>query len=268
LKIYITIRLGRVIDMGLKEKYQINDDTWKKTKGRYLKVFLLGTPYLAICFAFMTWPVITNLSWSPIVLIPWIVFYIPCLVSASRFIALSKYSLFMYLYLNFLLEFYFIILSSACCFRFFGINGLLIQSVLLLIAIIAFSKHYYSYWNFVWESNKNHNENVALDLENGRFDFLNMFDMDERKIQKKHKEKMSNPALVSLLAKILPLSTGTTFIFIKHHDYTIPLAFAWVLIFFFILGFLKNVIAVLNNFNKICYYEKMIGKPIINGLLK
>jgi hypothetical protein len=180
----------------------------------------------------------------------------------------SKYSLFMSFYMISLVELYFLILSSAICFRFFGIKGLIIQETLLLITFIGFSIHYYPYWNLVWDSNKKHNENIALDLENGRYDYLNMFDLDERKVEKKHKEKMSNPAIVRLVAWILPISPAATLIYIKHHSYTVPLAFCWILLFFFILGVLKSIIASFVTFKKVCFYEKKIGKPIINGLLK
>jgi hypothetical protein len=254
--------------MGLKEKYQINDETWKKISGYYFKSCLLASPFMAFGFCFMTWPVITDLSWSPIILIPLIAFIVPGLILAPRFLTRSKYGLFMSFYFISLIEFYFVILSNASCFRFFGINGLIIQDALLLIVIIGFSIHYYSYWNLVWDSNKKYNENVALDLENGRYDYLNMFDMDERKVEKRHKQKMSNPAIVALVSRILPISPAATLIFIKHHDYTIPIAFCWVLSLFFILGFLRTVIAAFYGFRKICFYEKMIGKPIINGLLK
>jgi hypothetical protein len=163
---------------------------------------------------------------------------------------------------------YFAASSSACIFRFFGINALIIQNLILIIASIFFCRYYYCYWNKVWESHKRHNETVAIDLENGRHDFLNNFDMNEDEVKKSKTKKLSNPAMINLAISIAPVGVAISFIFSKNNDHKTPLIIFWVLSIPLILGWLKMVMAGFYYFKKLSYYEKKIGKPIINGLLK
>jgi hypothetical protein len=161
----------------------------------------------------------------------------------------------------------FLTLASACCYRFFGTRGLLLQEPLLFVAGLFICRYYFRHWSKVWESHRNHNENIAIDLINGRFDFLNSFDMSEGSI-KKNRRKMSNPAIMNLVLIFAPMGVSISMIFAKHRDYSTPLSIAWILSIPVSLGWLKMVMGVYFNFKKISYYEKKIGKPIINGLLK
>lgn len=156
----------------------------------------------------------------------------------------------------------FIIWSSACAFRLFGINALLVQNALLLLYACGFFQHYFKYWSKVWESHKDHNENVALDLANGRYGFLNNFDMTENK-----KVKYSNPALMKMALAVSPIGGAITLLFTQHGDRTTPILICWLLSVPVILGGYKLVIVPVHHFFKISYYEKLIGKPIVNGFL-
>lgn len=252
--------------MNLKDKYLINNATWLKLKGYYIKGILLGFPFLSISFAFMAWAINDNIAWGKAVLFSGAIFYASSLLFWRFIFVRSKYTL---LFANWgaltFIEICFIILSSACAFRFFGTIGVFVQSAFLLIAGVFLCRHYYIFFNKVWDSHKRHNETIVLDLKNGRYDFLNNFDMNEAKVKKTINQRLSNPAIMNIVAFISPVIVGSSLMLRGKPD--IRIIIPWVLSIPFILGWLKVLVAVFYNFRKISYYEKKIGKPIINGLL-
>jgi hypothetical protein len=263
LRIWPLIQRGR---MGLKDRYHINDPTWTKLK-RVLQIVLVGMPFLSAVIAFVTWPIITTLSWAPAIAISCLLFCATVVVFHRLLMVRSKYTILLMACGLSLYELYFVTLSSACVYRFFGMHGILAQNLLLLATGSFLCRHYYHYWDGVWESHKRYNETVALDLENGRYDFLNNFNMDTDKLNKGHKRGLSRAALRDVALTIAPIGVGISLLFAKGRGYAAPIAIMWVLSIPFILGFLKMVVGVFYGFRKLSYYEKKCGKPIINGLL-
>ncbi len=252
--------------MKLKAKYQIDNDTWKKLKETYN--LLLGSPFVAIVFAFITWPIINNFSWTLVPIVPWALFYLIILSMRIQFFKQSKYTVFlMFLSLS-LFTYFFGVIASACVFRLFGTIGLFIQSAFLMLTGIFLCNRYFKYYDIVWESHKYHNENVILDQENGRYDFLNNFNMDEGKVKSQKGKYYSNAALISLIYLISPAGVGIGLIFSKNGNYLIPIIICWILSVPTTLGFIKPVMAGFYIYRKLSYFEKKLGKPIINGLLE
>ncbi len=253
--------------MGLKDKYQIDNKTWKIVQKKFIYSILLGVPVAAFVFSFCTWPIIDGFSWTLVPIIPWSILYIVALSIYSLFLTRSMYTLFALFLVLALFLYSFTVLASACVFRLFGIIGLFIQSTFLIVTGIFLCRHYYRYYGHVWDSHCYHNENTVLDQKNGRYDFLNNFNMDEYNIKKKSGEKYSNAALTSIIYMVSPIGGGIAIIFSKGHDYTIPIIIGWVLSVLASLGFTKIVAGGFFMYRKLAYFEKKLGKPIINGLL-
>lgn len=251
--------------MSLKNTNHINDATWQKLL-KQLKLLLVWFPTLCVLQVGITWAMIGNLSWSFVIMILWLFPYVLIILFSRRWLTRSKFTLFSLFLMMSSFEMFFIIMSSACIYRFYGISGLWIQNLILLAAGIFVCRYYYSYWDRVWISHENYNETIALDLQNGRYDFLKNFDVSEDKINKSMK-KYSNQALVYIAATVAPIGAAIPLIFSKTGDYTTPLIIVWILSVPFILGWLKMVVAPFHLFKKLSYYERKIGKPIINGLL-
>ena len=252
--------------MDLKKKHKIDDETWQKLKKGY-KLLLFGTPFLTFFFASGTWAIIDGFSWSLVPILPWSIIYLFALITYSSFFKNSKHTLLIMLLFLLLVPYFFAVLSSAAVFRFFGTSGLLIQSMFFIVTSVFLCIHYYKYYGKVWESHGYHNENTVLDQENGRYDFLNNFNMDEYKIKKKSGKKYSNTALTSLIYMVSPIGGGIAIIFSKGHDYTITIVIIWLLSVFTSQGFIKIVAGGLYMYRKLAYFEKKLGKPIINGRL-
>lgn len=253
--------------MGLNDEFLINKATWIKLN-KLFKLMLIWFPFTSIVLVFIIWPIITNLSWTPAIVIPWFLTYISIIYFYRKWFIQSKFTVFVLFIAICSFEIFFVIISNACVFRFFGWHGFVLQNFLLFAIGFFFCRHYYHCWNRVWESHKKHNETTVLDLENGRYDFLNNFDMSEGVINKTRKWKLSNPPLFNLVFAIAPIGVAILLIFAKSKNYTTPIVILWILSVPFILFFLKLVVGVFLNFRKLSYYEKKIGKPIINGLLE
>lgn len=253
--------------MKFVQDHHINIETWSKLI-KLLIIIAVWFPFSASVFTFSTWPIIGNNSWIKPISFTWVLIYIILLILFKKSISKSKYTFFLLFVCILSFDIHFIVISSACAYRFYGFPGVLIQNSLLLSAGIPISIYYFRYWNKVWESHRKHNETVVLDLENGRYDFLNNFDMSEDKVTKNQKKKLSGPSLANIVITSASIGSAIPVIFSKSGDYTIPIIIAWVLSIPFILGWLKVVVAIFYNYRKLAYYEKKIGKPIINGLLR
>jgi len=254
--------LGQVGEMTLKEKYQIGDATWRKLKF----IFLHVTVNFSLIFIPVAGGVVALLdgdfSWIPVTAILWfypLLFVVPFW---QLWFVRSKYTNIVILLYIIESGFIFIILSSASVFRLFGSSALLIQNILLIAYVVLSFPYFFKYWTKVWDSHKYHNENVALDLVNGRFDLLNNFDHSENKIG-----KYSNPALVNIALAISPVGGAITLLLTKHGDRTTPIIIVWLLSIPVILWGYKLVVGSFVDIIKLSHYEKLIGKPIINGLL-
>lgn len=254
--------------MRIQDKYRINDITWDRLQKGYTYGILLGSPFAAVVFAFITWPIIDDFSWTLIPIIPWATLYIIILPMHNLFFKQSKYTIFILFLMLVLFAYFFAVMASACVYRLFGFTGIIIQSTFLIVSIIFLCRHYYKYFGRVWKSHKYHNENVVLDQENGRYDFLNNFNLDESKINRKKGKRYSNTALTSLIYLVSPVGGGISLIFSKDGDYTIPLIIGWFLSVPVTLGFTKIIMGAFYNYHKLAYFEKKLGKPIINGLLE
>lgn len=252
--------------MSLKQKFQINDAAWNKTKSSFIRI-LWGIPFLASVFSFVTWPIITNLSWCSAVTIPCAILYVMCIVLYSQYLTQSKYTLFFSTCVVSLFVWGMIIIADACCYRFFGTTGLLIQNLVLIPTGIFLCIHYYYYWSKVWDSHKKHNETVMMDLVNGRYDCLNNFNLDEKNDKKAKKQRPSIAALSGLALQIAPVGVVIGTLFSRHGNYSVPCAICWPLSFAVAIGCFKLIMAGFIHSSKLSQYEKKIGKPIINGLL-
>jgi hypothetical protein len=227
----------------------------------------LGIPFAASVFTSITWAIVDNISWIPVPSIPWAFLYIIVLLMHKSFFKRSKYTLLILFLMIALFAYSFAVMASACAFRFLHYPGLIMQTAILLIIVTFICGNSYSYYGKVWASNKFHNENVVLDQENGRYDFLNNFNMDESELKKQSGKQYSNAALTSLICMVSPVGVGISLIFAKGNDYTIPLIIVWILSVPVSLGFAKIIMGIFYNYRKLAYFEKKLGKPIINGLL-
>ena len=180
----------------------------------------------------------------------------------------SKYSVFVHLLFIILFVYFLAVLASACVFRLFGNIGLVINSIFITISGIFFHHNYYKHWDDVWNSHSFYNENTAIDQENARFDYLNGFNIDESKVNKEAGKKGSNPALVALISSIAPIGVGIGLIFSKFNMHKFIFIIIWIGANYTILGFTKGIAAYFYNYRKLAYFEKKLGKPIINGLLE
>ncbi len=254
--------------MGIKEKYQIDDATWKVVQKKFVYGILLGIPFAASVFAFCTWPIIDGFSWTLVPIIPWGILYMIALPMYSLFLVRSKHTLLVMTLALLLFSYSFAVLASASVFRFFGALGLIIQSVVLLLTSVFLSTHYYKYYGKVWESHDYHNEEVVLDQENARYDFLNHFNLDESKLIKKTGKGYSNPFFISLISFIAPLSVAGGIILSRNGMGVLVIVIGWVLSAPVSLGFIKPLMGNFYNYRKLAYFEKKLGKPIINGLIE
>ena len=253
--------------MIINKNYQVDNYTWKQLKNKFLLV-VFGTPALTFGITFCTWPLVDGFSWSLVPVIPWSIIYLFSIFTCGMFFKSSKHTLLILFLLQTLVMYFFAVLSSACVFRIFGTNGLFIQSTFLIATGIFLCKHYFKYYDTVWESHKYHNENVVLDQENGRFDFLNNFNMDESKVKGKKSKYYYNSALISLVYLISPVGGAVALIFSKGGNYTIPIIIGWILSIPVTLGLIKPVMGGFYNYRKLAFFEKKLGKPIINGLIE
>jgi len=253
--------------MGIKKKYQIEDYTWQKLKKGYMLV-LFATPFITFVFTFCTWPIIDGFSWTFVPILPWSIIYLFALITYGSFFKRSKHTLLILSLFFLLITYFFAVLASAAIFRLFGIIGLIIQSICLLVTITFLCIHYFKYYGKIWESHKYHNENVVLDQENGRYDFLNNFNMDESKVKGKKDKNYSNAALISLIYLISPVGGSVALIFSKGGNYTIPIIIGWILSIPVTFGLIKPVMGGFYNYRKLAFFEKKLGKPIINGLIE
>jgi hypothetical protein len=248
--------------MTLKEKYQIGDATWRKLKNLFLLITGGYSLIFFVLFGMVGAMLDGDFSWSLVIAILWFYHYLFIVPFWHLWFIKSKiYFLTGFLYLL-QIGFIFIIPSEACAFRLFGKTAAILQGILIAAYFITFFKYYYNYWAKVWDSHKEHNEGVILDLANGRFDLLNNFDMTEAKIK-----KYSNPVLTNIALTVSPIGGAITLLFTKHDNWTAPLIIFWVLSIPIIIWGGKALVSPIYNFRKIAYYEKLIGKPIINGLL-
>ncbi len=252
--------------MALKDRYRIDELTWQQL-WRHFTLQLIWYPLTFIVLAGFAWAVLDDLSWTPAIALLWLIPYLLTILLSQLWLVRSKFTMLVTFLMMLSLEMFFLIASDVCVYSFWSIPGLWIQNILVCIAGIILSRYYYLYWDQVWSSHETHNENVSLDLENGRYDFANRFVMSEDIVKHKKTKKYSNPALIGIAFTVAPIGVAIPLIFSKFGDHSIPLIVAWILSIPLILGWLKMVMAPFYLFRKLSSYEKKIGKPIINGLL-
>ncbi len=252
--------------MSLKNKYNIDDDTWQKL-WKVFKTMVIWFPSACILLVVGTWAFIGDLSWAPVIIVLWLFPYLMIISFSCVWLVRSKFTVFVTFLMMFSIVIFFATISSVGLCSFFGLPGVLIQNLILFVAGMIVSRYYYIYWDRVWGSHEGHNKTIALDLENGRYDFLNNFSMSEDKINNSNTQRYSNPALINIALTVAPIGVAIPLIFSKFGDHSIPLIIMWVLAVPCTMGFLKPVVGSFYNFKKLSYYEKKIGKPIINGLL-
>jgi hypothetical protein len=212
--------------------------------------------------------ILHRFSWLSVIIILLSCFLLKTIIFHRFILFRSKYTailLFEFLLFTTLL---FVSLSSACVYRFFGILGLTIQSFSLLIACILICSYYYDYWYKIWKKHEKYNETEALDLEHGRFDIVSNFDWSEGKVKKVKGQNPQNPAIPAIVSIITPIGVSIPIIFGKFDDRTSPLIICWVFSLPAIFYLFKVDIGAFITVSKLFYYEKKIGKPIINGLLE
>lgn len=253
--------------MSIKEKYRIPDDTWEKIKKAFLLV-VFATPFMAGIFSFLTWPIVDGFSWSLVPVVPWALFYFYAIATCIPFLKRSRHTVLIISILILLIAYFFASIGFASIFRLFGKSGLLILLSVLMPASVVVCIRYFKYWEKVWESHRFHNEETVLDLKNGRYDFVRNFDMDESILKKKKQRQYSNPAIMSIIYMIAPLGVGLGMILHRSEQFTFTFALLAALSIPASLGFLKPFAASLLMYRKLSFYEKQIGKPIINGLLE
>jgi hypothetical protein len=123
------------------------------------------------------------------------------------------------------------------------------------------------HWDILWESNQYHNENTVIDPENARFEIFNGFNYDE----KKAKRKGYKPFLRNVNIYMAPMVFFALILIISGIEFPfgpIQIYFSyWLLTAFFYLAFTHPTTALFHTYGKIVHMEKVLGKPIINGLL-
>lgn len=248
--------------MSIKKQYHIDDATLDKLKRSYILI-LLGSPFVASVFSFLTWPIIDGFSWTLVPLLPWSLCYVFFLFSYKSYFIHSRRTLLILTINIALFVFYFGTMASACSYRIYSMYGLIITiSLLVIIAIIIFTRSY-PYWNTVWQSHINCNKLEILDLNNARYDFLNNFNMTENK-----KKEGKSLSLIPILSSIIPVASGLGIILSKKDHITWILVLGMILCSFATLGFIKTLTGSFYNYRKLIYFEKKIKGSIINGLLK
>lgn len=252
--------------MKIKDNNKIDDNTWLKLKKGF-KLMVFGTPFMVIVFSFLAWVMTDNLIWMLVPTIPWVFVYLFGICTCISFFKYSRHTLLMLSLLTSLCGYFFLSISSACVFQLFGPYGIVIQILIGCFMGYYVSSCCYKYWDKVWESHRSYNENEAIDLKNGRYDLSNNFNMDERIVKGGINKKYSNPALMSLVVSISPMGVGIGMMLYRGQQFTVASVLVGSLGFITAFGILKYSCAIFYMYRKLAYYEKQIGKPIINGLL-
>jgi hypothetical protein len=250
----------------LNKKYQINIATWKKLKWIFNYAFG-GIPFIAAGLVLGLFGIMENLSWLPGIIIALMCYLTTTIIFHRYFLLRSKYTAILLMENIILITAFFIVVSDACIYRLAGMGSFYIQNSILFILCIFICRYYYGYWNRVWDGHEKHNETVVMDLENGRFDIVNNFNWSEDKVKKAKGPKYYNPAVMALIPALIPISVAIPIVFGKFGNRSAPIIIAWVLSFPMIFFFFKADMAAFLAVKKLFYYEKKIGKPIINGLL-
>lgn len=253
--------------MSVQKKHNINKDTWEKLKKTFC--FLLwAIPFITFSFSLIICAVLDNFTCFIIPGFPAITTYFYLIFFHKYFFSYAKHSKIISSAILFLIPYFFSISGLACIYRIFGKSGLLILLSVLIPVSVVVCIRYFKYWEKVWESHRFHNEETVLDLKNGRYDFVRNFDMDESILKKKKQRQYSNPAIMSIIYMIAPLGVGLGMILHRSEQFTFTFALLAALSIPASLGFLKPFAASLLMYRKLSFYEKQIGKPIINGLLE
>lgn len=249
--------------MREKKKNDSNNELHRALRSRFV-IVLRVYPAFSIVFGLMLWAFIDNgISYSLIMIVPAIVLCMHLLITYRSFFKFARHTNLINALGETYLVYCFLAMASTCIFRLFGINGLVVGVIAIAITSVVIVIKCTKYWNDVWESHRENNENSVLDLVNARYDYLNPFNMDEHKVKKKSGKQDSNLAIPTIISICAPIGASIGLMLSGKSQIMDVLVVGGSLTFG--LYVLKSVSHSFFLYRKLAYYEKKIGKQIING---